>query len=130
MRNRLEFLRRRKVWAAGLALFLFCVLASTARAYDTRAQRTARLSYLQGNVTVSRSDGTGNEAAQLNMPLTEGSRVTTAEDGQAEVEFEDGSLVRLTPNSSLGLDHLSLDTEGNYQTQLGLVHGLVYAELR
>ena len=131
MRNRLELLRRRKVWAAGLALLLFCGLASsTARAYDTRAQRSARLSYLQGNVTVSRSDGTGNEAAQLNMPLTEGSRVTTAEDGQAEVEFEDGSLVRLTPNSSLGLDHLSLDTEGNYQTQLGLVHGLVYAELR
>ena len=132
MKNRLKLLRGLRGWGASLALIYLLLGASAikARAYDTRAARTARLSYLQGNVTVSRSDGTGGEAAQLNMPLTEGSRVTTPEDGQAEVEFEDGSLVRLTPNSSLGLDHLSVDTGGNYQTQLGLVRGLVYAELR
>jgi FecR protein len=130
MLNRLVLLRGLKVWAAGLACLLFCGLAATARAYDVPAQRSVRLSYLQGNVTVSRMDGTGGVAAPLNMPLTEGSRVTTAEDGQAEVEFEDGSLVRLTPNSSLGLDHLSVDTAGNYQTQLSLARGLVYAELR
>ena len=130
MRNWLVLLRGRKVWAVGLAFLLFCGLAATARAYDTPAQRFARLSYLQGNIAVSRADGTGSEAAQLNMPLTEGSRVTTAEDGQAEVEFEDGSLVRLTPNTSMSLDHMSVDTGGNYQTLLSLVHGLVYAELR
>ena len=132
MTNRLELLRGLKDWGAGLALvcLLFGGFATTARAYDTPPKRAARLSYLQGSVTVVRMDNTGSDTAQLNMPLTEGLRVTTGEDGQAEVEFEDGSLVRLTPNSSLGLDHLSVDTGGNYQTQLGLVHGLVYAELR
>lgn len=130
MPNRLVFLRGLKVWAAGLAVLLFCGLATTARAYDTPAQRFARLSYIHGNVTVSRIDGTDSEAAQLNMPLAEGAQVTTAEDGQAEVEFEDGSLVRLTPNSSLSVDQLSVDAGGDYQTQLNLVRGLVYAELR
>jgi hypothetical protein len=75
-------------------------------------------------------DNTGSDTAQLNMPLTEGLDVITGEEGQAEIEFEDGSLVRLTPNSSLNLDHLSVDSEGNFQTQLSLGHGLVYAELR
>jgi FecR protein len=132
MRNRLELLRGLKGWGAGLTLvcLLFCGFAATARAYDTRAQRSARLSYLQGSVTVVRMDNTGSDTAQLNMPLAEGLRVMTGEDGQAEVEFEDGSLVRLTPNSSLSLDHLSADSGGNFQTQLSLVQGLVYAELR
>ena len=129
---RFELLRGRIGWGAGLALL--CLLSggfgATARAYDARPTRAARLSYLQGSVTVVRMDNTGSDTAQLNMPLAEGLRVMTGEDGQAEVEFEDGSLVRLTPNSSLNLDHLSADSGGNFQTQLSLVQGLVYAELR
>ncbi|HEY6412835.1 MAG TPA: DUF6600 domain-containing protein [Edaphobacter sp.] len=119
-------------WGAGLAL-TGCFLAgftATARAYDTPPPRAARLSYLQGSVTVVRMDNTGSDTAQLNMPLAQGLRVMTGEDGQAEIEFEDGSLVRLTPNSSLSLDHLSADSGGNFQTQLSLVQGLIYAELR
>jgi FecR protein len=131
MGNRLGLLWRRRVWGAGLALIclLFGGFAATARAYDTRAPRAARLSYLQGSVTVVRMDS-GSDTAQLNMPLAEGQRVATGEDGQAEIEFEDGSLVRLTPNSAVSLDHLGADSGGNFQTQLSLVHGLVYAELR
>jgi hypothetical protein len=119
-------------WGAGLALvcLLFAGLAITARASDAPQPRAARLSYLQGGVTVVRMDNTGSDPAQLNMPLAEGLRVATGEDGQAEIEFEDGSLVRLTPNSSLSLDRLSVDSGGNFQTQLALVRGLAYAELR
>ncbi len=64
------------------------------------------------------------------MPLAEGLRVTTGDDGQAEIEFEDGSLVRLTPNSSLSLDSMSAGSDGNFKTQMALVRGLAYAELR
>jgi FecR protein len=128
MGNHLEWRRQLRSWIAGAAV-LVCGIAA-AHAYDMPVQRAARLSYLQGNVTVVRMDNTGSDTAQVNMPLAEGLRVMTGEDGQAEVEFEDGSLVRLTPNSSLNLDHLSADTGGNFQTQLSLAHGLVYAELR
>jgi hypothetical protein len=111
----------------GLFLTAFSI---GAKADDAPVHRTARLSYLQGNVTVERMDNTGGDPAELNMPLPDGLRVTTGEDGQAEVEFEDGSLVRLTPNSSLGLNALSVDGDGNFATHLAVLHGLVYAELR
>ncbi len=132
MGDRVVLRQGRMGWGAGLALvcLLFAGLAITARASDAPPPRAARLSYLQGNVTVVRMDNTGSDPAQLNMPLAEGLRVTTGEDGQAEIEFEDGSLVRLTPNSSLSLDRLSVDAGGNFQTQLALVRGLGYAELR
>ena len=115
-----------------VALLLLLVTAWTlnARADDPPAPRTARLSFLQGDVTVDHLDNTAGDPAQLNMLLLEGSRLTTGEDGQAEVEFEDGSVVRVTPNSSVGLNTLSVDSSGNFHTQLTVLHGLVYAELR
>ncbi len=118
--------------SAGLTLLLLLFAAWTfdARADDAPAHRAARLSYLQGNVTVDHMDNTAGDPAQMNMPLAEGSRLTTGEDGQAEVEFEDGSIVRVTPNSSVGLITLTVDASGNFRTQLTVLHGLVYAELR
>lgn len=122
----------RKDLCAGLTLLflLFAAWTLNARADDAPPPRAARLSYLQGNVTVDHMDNTAGDPAQINMPLPEGSRLTTGEDGQAEVEFEDGSVVRVTPNSSVGLNDLSVDAAGNFHTQLTVLHGLVYAELR
>jgi hypothetical protein len=104
---------------------------------DTPAQnapnapgRAARLSFLQGSVTVDHVDNTGSDPAQINMPLAQGTRVATGRDGEAEIEFEDGSVVRLTPNSSLDLTALTADENGNMTTDLALTNGLMYAELR
>jgi hypothetical protein len=118
--------------SVGLALLLLLSSTSTldARADDAPAHRAARLSFLQGDVTVDHLDNTAGDPAQINMPLAEGARLTTGEDGQAEVEFEDGSVVRLTPNSSLGLNVLGVDPAENFHTQMTVLHGLVYAELR
>lgn len=118
-------------WVVTLAMvcLLFVGESIDARAADTAA-RSARLSYLQGSVTVNQMDNTGSDPAQLNMPLTQGVRVATGQDGQAEIEFEDGSLVRLTPNSSLDLTTLTADADGNLQTSLTFGYGLAYAELR
>jgi len=85
---------------------------------------------LQGDVVVDHLDNTAGDPAQINMPLAEGSRLTTGENGQAEVEFEDGSVVRVTPNSSLDLSVLSVDPAENFHTQMTVLHGLIYAELR
>ncbi|WP_263366144.1 DUF6600 domain-containing protein [Edaphobacter bradus] len=94
------------------------------------AHRTARLSYVQGSVKVDLVRTGGSYKAQLNMPLSQGQRIRTEENGQAEVEFEDGSVVRLTPYSTLSLDTLKVDEGGNFQTHMSVVGGLVYAELR
>ena len=64
------------------------------------------------------------------MPLAEGTRLVAGEDGQAEVEFEDGSVARLTPKSSLAIDVLSVDAKSVAHTQMTLLGGVAYFELR
>ncbi len=84
----------------------------------------ARLSFVQGDVKIASSGGTGFDQAVVNMPLVAGSSLQTGADGQAEVEFDDGSVARLTPNSSLALNHLGQDG-----VQMQQNSGLAYYEL-
>ena len=103
------------------ALWLvFLLLPVVGNAQDGRA---VRLSYVQGDVTV------GSEQLPVNSPLLEGMRLTTGADGQAEVEFEDGSVVRITPNSGFSLDRLTADDHG-FKTEMTLSSGQAYFELR
>jgi hypothetical protein len=120
----------RGVRAGIIVCFLVTVWPLVARGDDSAPHRAARLSFLQGTVIVDHMDNTAGDPAQRNMPLVEDTRLNTGDDGQAEVEFEDGSVVRLTPNSSLTLNGLSVDAAGNFHTQMTLLHGLAYAELR
>ncbi|MHB1701251.1 MAG: DUF6600 domain-containing protein [Acidobacteriaceae bacterium] len=92
-------------------------------------QRIVRLSYVQGSVRILQGDSTEFSQAKQNMPLVEGTRVDTGDDGRAELEFEDGSLVRLAPDSSVTLDQL-VRQEGVYISAVHLVSGLTYLELR
>jgi hypothetical protein len=132
MGNPAGFGQWRKISSTSIAVLCLLIAGASlpARADDAPPHRAARLSYLQGSVTVEHIDNTGTDPAQLNMPLAEGLRIRTGDDGQAEVEFEDGSLVRITPNTALALSSLTLDSDGNYRTQVALLHGLIYAELR
>ena len=95
------------------------------------AARGARLTLLSDGVVLVGRNGSGDTApAQQNMALAQGSLVLAMDQGQAEIEFEDGSVVRLTPQSSVSLDSLASNGDGTgYLTTLR-VHGLVYLELR
>src|SRR6185312_9984434 len=91
--------------------------------------RSARLTSSQGSVTIS--DGTNPAVpAQMNVPLPAGVQVATGDDGQAEIEFEDGSVARLTPNSALSLDRLDIAPGELFVTDLSVLRGLAYFELR
>ncbi len=83
----------------------------------------ARVSFVQGSVQLLAGQGTDFQQAVMNMPVVDGSRLQTGGDGQAEVEFGDGSVARLTPNSALQFDHLAQD-----QVQLEQLGGLGYYE--
>lgn len=100
-----------------------------AQAAETAPLRVARLTFVAGAVQIERADNTGEDAPVLNMPLTEGTRIVAGDYGQAEIEFEDGSLVRLTPRTSLSLDMLGLEG-GTATTRMTLLGGLAYFELR
>ena len=98
------------------------------------AVRTARLTWFQGDLQVERADNTApaedaSGAAVLNMPLAEGSRLVTGEGSEAEIEFEDGSIARLTPGTAISLDSLAVEGE-DAKTRLSLLSGLAYFELR
>jgi hypothetical protein len=92
--------------------------------------RVVRLSDVEGTVQIVRNQQTEFSHAVMNMPLTEGTAIETGPDGRAEVEFEDGSVVRITPNSSLNLTKLSTSSTGALVTTLEQPKGLVYYELR
>jgi hypothetical protein len=106
------------------ALFLLCMgfAVGQAPAQDA-ASNVARVSFVQGSVQLMAGQGTDFQPAVMNMPVLDGSRLQTGGDGEAEVEFGDGSVARLTPNSTLQFDHLGQD-----QVQLEQLAGLSYYE--
>ena len=56
---------------------------------------------------VDRNTGQGSKRHFLNMPIVQGMKLATKERGRAEVEFEDGSTVRITPRSTIEFSELS-----------------------
>ena len=89
-----------------------------------------RLSYVQGTVQIRRGGQTGYSPAMMNLPLTQGSKIETGANGRAEIEFEDGSVARITPNSSLGIRQLQVGSGGALETAVEQSSGLIYFELR
>jgi hypothetical protein len=69
------------------------------------------------------------DPALVNTPLFEGMQVLTSEDGRAELEFDDGSVIRLSPDSSLMLTVLRGDG-GSGSAEIELSSGLGYFELQ
>ena len=97
-------------------------------AQEAAARPVARLSHVAGSVQVQQEDATEAPAdAALNMPIVQGERLLTGESGEAEIEFADGSVLRLTPNSAATLEKLTA-TAG--ATEMQLADGLFYLELR
>ena len=91
--------------------------------------RIVRLSEVQGTVQIDRGTGDGFDKAFINLPVIEGSRLKTGKDGRAEVEFEDGSALRLAPDSEVDFTHLALGDDGQKLSSVQLVSGTVYANL-
>jgi hypothetical protein len=112
------------------ALAAATVLLSPAALADDAAQAVsaARLSSVDGQVQISQGKQVIADQAVANAPLFEGARVATGDDGRAEIQFEDGSVARLSPNSSLTLTVLR-GQGGVGDTEIVLNTGLGYFEL-
>jgi len=108
--------------AAAVALSLLLTVPSFA---DSQA-RVVRLSDVQGEVQVDRNAGQGFEKAFLNLPIVQGAQLQTGADGRAEVEFEDGSTLHLTPGSTLEFSQLSLRDSGTKLSTIHLQKGTAY----
>lgn len=91
--------------------------------------RAVRLSDVHGTVQVLENGQQVFSQAEMNMPVVQGMKLVTSADGRAEVQFEDGSVARITPNSSITLTDLSRDDDGNTITTIEADSGLTYYEL-
>ncbi len=96
---------------------------------DANNVRAVRLSDVEGKVQVFNGVNLAFDQAQPNMPAVEGMRFVTAEDGRIEIQFEDGSVARITPNSSVTLTQLHRNGDGSTVTTIDANSGLSYYEL-
>src|ERR1700739_1759980 len=90
--------------------------------------RIVRLSEAQGTLGMDRGTGKGYEQTMQNMPIVEGAKLQTDE-GYAEVEFEDGSTLRLTPDSRVVFSQLVLHGTGVKASTVNVERGTVYVNL-
>ena len=86
----------------------------------------ARLSSVEGQVRLSQGGQVIADPAVMNAPLFAGTRVETGDDGKAEIQFDDGSVARLSPDSALTLTSVG----GQSGAALVLEGGLGYFELQ
>jgi FecR protein len=102
-----------------------CVLLALPALAESQA-RIVRLSDVQGSVQIDKNNGQGFEAAFVNLPITQGTHLRTGAYGRAEIEFEDGSSMRLAPNTTVEFDHLGLSDEGKRISDVNLINGMAY----
>lgn len=91
--------------------------------------RVVRLSFVQGDVQLSRPEEDDWERALANMPLQEGYAIATGR-GRAEIEFESGATVRLADGTRVQFNEMRL-VDGNRITRMTLSEGtaIFYANL-
>jgi FecR protein len=113
-----------------LFLPLICGMLPRPAQADVSHARIVRLSLVQGQVRFARDfhkDSMDDskavwELAPLNLPIRQGYAISTDSDARAEVEFENGAMAFLSPNTTIEFYDLSLD-EGAYVTRLILRQG-------
>ena len=95
---------------------------------DAGPVRMARFSYLKGDVSW-RPDATAEwSAASLNLPVRQGAQIWATGHSRAEIQFDDGSLLRLGADAIVTLQTLYSDSQGEF-TELRLSQGLASLNL-
>lgn len=110
--------------------WLIASLLFTTLCFADSQVRIVRLSSVDGDVQVDRNTGQGFERAFLNLPITEGVKLQTGSGGRAEIEFEDGSVVRLTPGALVEFSRLALKDSGAKTSEIKLQQGTAYIDFR
>jgi hypothetical protein len=128
---------RKKIttWAAALALTAAWSVSARTQdagtgpiqnpAQNPAQNRAVRLSTVEGQVRILQAGQAITDQAVANTPLFDGFAVQTGDDGRAELQFPDGTVGRIPPDSSVSLDGLQQGA-GDFV----LDHGMGYFELR
>jgi hypothetical protein len=85
--------------------------------------RAVRLSFVEGTATVRRPGSTEWAKASVNTPIQQGFSVAAAKASFAEIQFENGSTVRLGQLSRVDFNELALAPEGDKVNHVTLDEG-------
>ena len=101
-----------KIKLLSLALMLGTALtlplAAQADEDDERPERgVARISLINGDVTVKRGDSGDLTAAAINAPLVVQDRIFTGPSSRAELQFDHSNMIRMAANAEVRLAELS-----------------------
>jgi hypothetical protein len=111
--------------AAWLVVALVLVLVPAACADEASDVTPPRLGYLQGPVLLWRPGAADWIAAEPNIPLAPGDELSTAHDGNAEVQIGARAFVRAWGDTQVGLAEQTADT-----VQLKVTAGNVAVDVR
>ncbi|TGN17982.1 lipoprotein LipL45 [Leptospira idonii] len=81
-----------------------------------------------GESSIKHADNT-EEKAQLGISLKTGDNIVTGDNGKVDVQFPDGSSIRISPKSVIDFSKLSQNNSGTTDTQIALVSGKVFAKV-
>lgn len=95
--------------------------------YNEYNHRIARISYIQNNLSFAHGDEEWT-AASINMPLQPGDRVFAPPQSRAEIQFDDGSSLRIGGNTEVTLTRLD-DDHIQIRLSVGLATLRVYSSL-
>ncbi len=86
----------------------------------------ARISLIQGDVSVQRGDTGDWAAAALNQPLVGGDRISTGDGSQAELQLDHSNILRLGNNAQAKIATLERTQIERAQIQVQVGQGLAY----
>ena len=121
-----KLIRRSVLVLSALALVSISTTFSYAQEADAADApvshaRIVRVSYVTGEVDLD--SGNGFESVTLNVPVTESNRLQTHSNGWAEVQMEDGSMIRLAPDTLISFATLARSSSGGTVTAIDLDQG-------
>ena len=104
MKCNCKFLRRpwaRVLVLTGFAMGIALLVPALKAEEGGQTGRAVRLGFVEGQVQIFQDNQMLADNALVNTPLFEGTQVVTSDEGRAEIQFEDGSVARLSPGTSL-----------------------------
>ncbi len=91
--------------------------------------RLARISFVEGNVSFRPTSQIDWSYAAINQPIRQGAQIWASGGGRAEIQFDDGSVLRLGNGAVVTLQTMSSDSNGEY-TDVQVNDGTVTMESR
>jgi FecR protein len=115
-RNRSQIATKAAILAGVTLLAASAVIPALAQDADDVQRGVARISIMDGQVSVKRGDAGEWVGGVINAPLMSDDSIATAPNSRAEVQFDSSNLIRIGGNAQIHLTTLEAD---RYQMELG-----------